>query len=127
MTRADNTHHLQRAAAARHDSALTRTRTAIQNLDRSGHPVTFSTVARAAGVSRSWLYSQSDLRDIISTLRHDNAAPGAARTPALQRATTDSLRQRLDSARHEIAHLRADNAALREQLARSLGAQRLHR
>ena len=51
-----------------------------------------------------------------------------ARTiPAAQRATTDSLRQRLDAARDEITRLRADNATLREQLARSLGDQRLHR
>ena len=47
--------------------------------------------------------------------------------PAAQRASTESLRQRLDSARDEITRLRADNAALRRQLARSLGEQRLQR
>ena len=104
MTRADNTDHLRRAAATRHDDAI----------------------ARAAAVSRSWLYNQPDLREVIGTLRQDpprSPRPGAA----AQRATTESLHQRLDTARAEIGRLRTDNALLHEQLERSLGAQRLHR
>jgi hypothetical protein len=47
--------------------------------------------------------------------------------PAAQRATNNSLRQRLDGARDEITRLRADNANLRDQLARTLGEQRTRR
>ena len=39
-------------------------------------------------------------------------------------AGTDSLRQRLDTARAEITRLRAENRPLRGQLARHLGLQR---
>jgi hypothetical protein len=76
-------------------------------------------------VSRGWLYNQTDLRDAIIGLRRDKPAPDTLLAPAAQRATSDSLRQRLDSARLEITHLRADNADLHEQLARSLGQERL--
>jgi len=126
VTRADNTDHLRRAAATRHDDAVARTRQAITEARRTGEPVTFATIARAASVSRSWLYNQPDIRDAIGTLRQDpprSPYPGAA----AQRATTDSLHQRLDTARVEIGRLRTDNALLRDQLERSLGAQRLHR
>lgn len=123
MSRADNSHHLRRAAADRNDAARDRARAVIEDLDRTGKPVTFLGVARAADVSRSWLYSQPDLHAAIVALRRPDTAP----TPFAQRASNDSLRQRLDAARQDIAGLRVDNAALREQLARSLGEQRLRR
>jgi hypothetical protein len=78
-------------------------------------------------VSRSWLYNQPDLHDVIIGLRLSGATTGAALTPHAQRASAESLRQRLDAARDDITRLRADNAALREQLARSLGEQRTRR
>ena len=62
MTRADNTHHLLRAAAQRHNRAINRARAAIDTLDRSTQAVTFSAVAHATGVSRGWLYRQDELR-----------------------------------------------------------------
>jgi hypothetical protein len=43
---------------------------------------------------------------------------------AAQRATADSLRQRLDAARAEITRLQAENRSLRQQIARQLGLQR---
>ena len=82
----------------------------------------YAAVAHAAGVSRTWLYRQDQIRDLISQLR--DQPPAAARTA--QRASTDSLRQRLDTARAEITRLRAENRSLRDQLARQLGLQRTH-
>lgn len=123
MTRADNTHHLLRAAVARHHDATVRARAALAQLDHDGQPITFAAVARAARISRSWLYNQPDLRDTITRLR---ACPGATTIPAAQRATDESLRQRVDAIRAEITKLRADNAALREQLAHKIGERRTH-
>ncbi len=126
MTRADNTHHLAKAAAERHDSARRRATVAIEHLDRCGEAVTFSGVAITAGVSRGWLYRQDDLRAAIIRLR-----PTAGRTVtagvANRRASMDSLRQRLEATRAEVAQLRAENTELREQFARSLGEQRAQR
>ena len=41
-------------------------------------PITFTAVARAAGVSRGWLYNQSDLRDTIIRLRSDRTTGDAS-------------------------------------------------
>ena len=122
MTRADNTRHLAQAAASRHQATLTKASNTIERLDRSGQPVTFSAVAAAAGVSRTWLYRNPSVRDLITRLRTEPSQP--ASTPAAQRATAESLRARLDAARQEITRLRAENATLREQAARHLGQQR---
>lgn len=126
MTQADNSHHLQRAALARHDHAVKRTRQAINDLDRTGTPITFTAIANAAGVSRSWLYTETEISEAINRLRHTTASSGPP-IPAAQRATTDSLRARLDAARDEIRHLRTENANMHEQLARTLGDRRLNR
>ena len=83
MTRADNTHHLRRAAADRHNAATDRATTALADLDRSGRPVTFTTVAETANVSRSWLYTQPALRDTITSLRTEPARPSPG-VPATQ-------------------------------------------
>ena len=122
MTRADNTHYLARAAAGRHQAALKKAVDAIEHLDRSGQPVTFSAIAATAGVSRTWLYRNPGVRDLITRLRSE--PPRAATTRPAQRATAESLRARLDAARQEISRLRAENATLREQAARHLGQQR---
>ena len=125
MSRVDNSHYLLQAAAARHHNTHHRANQAIQQLDRQGQPITFAAVAATANVSRTWLYRQDDLRQLITRLRADNSH--RARTPATQRASNASLRQRLDAARHEIAHLRDANAELRQRLEHHLGEQRARR
>jgi Family of unknown function (DUF6262) len=125
MTRADNTRFLAQAAARRHQAALANASQAIERLDRSAQPVTFSAVAAAAGVSRAWLYRNPDIRDLITRLRTEPAR--TASTRAAQRATAESLRARLDAAHEEITRLRAENAALRQQAARRIGQQRTRR
>jgi hypothetical protein len=124
VKRADNTGHLLLASAARHDSAVQRSRGAINELERLGTPITFTTLAPAARVSRGWLYNQPELRDAIIQLRRHSETTTQSTTPSTQRASTNSLRQRLDSARDEITRLRLANTTLPEQLARSLGEQR---
>jgi len=122
MNQADNTRFLVQAAARRHQAALAKASHAIEQLDRSGQPVTFSAVAAAAGVSRAWLYRNPGIRDLITRLRTQPAR--TASTRAAQRATADSLRARLDAAHQEITRLRAENTTLRQQAARHLGQQR---
>lgn len=120
MTRADNSAFLIQANARRHEAALAAAHHAISQLRREGKPVSYAAVAHAAGVSRAWLYRQDQIRDLISQLReHHHQPPAAAR-----RATGDSLRQRLDTARTEITRLRNENRSLRDQIARNLGLQR---
>jgi len=113
---------LAKANARRHQSALLAARHAIDQLCREGKTVNFGSVSRAAGVSRAWLYRQADVRESIGRLRSSVLpVPPAG---AAQRASLSSLRQRLETARGEINRLRAENSALRGQLARQLGAHR---
>ena len=129
MTRADNTLHLQQAAAARHDAATARAWAALEHLDRTSQPITVTSVAEAASVSRSWLYTQPGLLTTMTRLRDRTTGSTGQSTliPAAQRASAESLRQRLDAARTEIVDLRAKNSALHDRLARSLGDQRASR
>ena len=122
MTRADNSSFLAQANDRRHQAAVLAARHAIQELQRQGQAVNFSTVAQTAGVSRGWLYRQDQIRDLISNQKAPK--PPAARRVTAQRATADSLRQRLDAARAENTRLRAENRSLRDQIARHLGLQR---
>ena len=105
-------------AAARQRSDQTRQRAteALQRLHATGQPITFAHVARTAGVSRSWLYRQPDLRADIDRLRRVATAQ-AVPVPSPERGSTESLRQRLEAALDEITRLNADNHQLREHLA----------
>lgn len=124
---ADNTMHLIQAAAARRADTLDAARAAIRHLEQACRPITFRGVAAEAGVSRSWLYRDPEMRAEIERLRARNPTPSAPAVPVAQRTTRESFRQRLDATREEINRLRAENAGLRDQLAHSLGEQRAGR
>ena len=96
--RADNTAHLIAAASRRHELARSKAIRAIRELDAAGTTVTFESVARAAGVSRSWLYTQPDIREEVARLRDlGRRAPGTP-VPAHQRSSDTSLLRRLEAA-----------------------------
>jgi uncharacterized protein DUF6262 len=116
---------LSEAAARRHELARAKAVQALRELDRAGAPVTFAGIAKTAGVSRSWLYTQPDLSGQIRRLRENtDGAGGAGAIPAAQRATDASLRSRLAAALDRNKQLSDENARLRRQLARALGDQR---
>jgi len=116
---------LSEAASRRHELTRARAIQALRELDRAGAPVTFASVARAAGVSRSWLYTQPDISSQIRRLRQQaDGAGSAGAVPAAQRATDASLRARLTATLDRNKELADDNARLRRQLARALGDQR---
>ena len=62
---------LSEAAARRHELTRAKAIQALRELDRAGTPVTFSAVASAARISRSWLYTQPDISDQIRRLRRE--------------------------------------------------------
>jgi len=115
---------LSEAAARRHELTRSRAVQALRELDRAGVPVTFAGVAQAAGVSRSWLYTQPDISGQIRRLRQETNAAGSGGIPSAQRATNASLRARLSAALDRNKQLADENARLRRQLARALGDQR---
>lgn len=115
---------LQVAARRRHQLTRSKAIRAIRELDNSGDPVTFETVAQQADVSRSWLYTQSDLRHQIQRLRETTRRSPSPAIPASQRSSDESLLRRLEHANERIRHLTDENQRLRRQLAIALGQAR---
>lgn len=84
-------------------------------MDATGTAITFETVAREAGVSRSWLYNQADLRAELERLRAGRRPIPAARpVPDRQRASDASLLRRLEAATERNRQLEAENRELRD-------------
>ena len=122
--RADNTVYLIAAASRRHELARSKAIRAVRELDAAGATVTFESVARAAGVSRSWLYTQPDIREEVLRLRDlGRRAPGTP-VQARHRSSDASLLRRLEAATARNRELAEDNQRLRQQLARALGELR---
>ena len=122
--RADNSHHI--IAAARQRRELTRAKAiqALRTLDNNGAVITFETVARAAGVSRSWLYAQPDIRAEIERLRCTGRRAPTTPIPSRQRSSDTSLLKRLEAANQRNRSLSDENDTLRRQLAEVLGQLR---
>jgi hypothetical protein len=121
--RSDNSAHLLAAARERASQTRTRADAAIARITNKGAPVTFDSVARDAGVSRSWLYAQPDLRAEIDRLRQRTPAKTAPAPPP-QHASDASLLRRLEAAADRIRRLEQDNRDLKAALERALGQNR---
>jgi hypothetical protein len=122
--RPDNSAAIIAAARQRHELTRSKAIRALRELAASGTPITFDGVARAATVSRSWLYAQPDIRAEIEHLRQaTRQAPNPA-IPAAQRASTASLHARLQATLERNRTLAEENQRLRRQLAQALGQQR---
>ena len=122
---ADNSRHVIAAARRRAEQTRQRAIAALRRMDATGQRITFDAVAREAGVSRSWLYAQDDLRAQIERLRQRHpAAPPAPVPPQHQRASDSSLLRRLEAGHQPHPLLEADNQQLRDALARTLGERR---
>jgi hypothetical protein len=115
---------LAAAAARRHELTRAKAIQTLRELDRAGTPVTFASVAAAAAVSRSWLYSQPDIRAEIERLRQATCRSPSPPIPAGQRASDSSLRTRLEAALERNRALSEDNQRLKRQLGLALGQRR---
>ena len=112
--RHDNSHHLLAAAQRRRADTLERARKALHELGETGERSTVTQIAAHAGVSRSWLYAQPQLRDQLRRLTVSETAESApART---ERGSDASLRQRLTLAHERIRELDDENRQLRNQI-----------
>jgi hypothetical protein len=122
--RADNSHHVIAAARRRSQQAQQQAAAALRRLDSAGHTISFDTVAKEAGVSRSWLYTQPHLRAEIERLRQRQRSSPGRIVPDRQRASDPSLRARLTAAHERIRELQAENRRLRTALAEAIGVNR---
>ncbi|MEV6012476.1 DUF6262 family protein [Streptomyces sp. NPDC051976] len=121
----DNSHLIIAAAQQRALATRRRATAALRRMDATGIAITFETVAREAGVSRSWLYNHPDLKAEIERLRaRRRSIPAARPVPDRQRASDASLLRRLEAATERNRQLEAENRESREALALALGERR---
>lgn len=114
--RAKRIERLHAAARRRHDAAEERTLLALRSMESAGTPVTFTAVAAAAQVSRSWLYKTLTMRWQIDALR-DAGRVTRVPIPTRQRTAAPSLLRRLEAAHARNQRLEREVAELREQVA----------
>lgn len=119
----DRSDHLVEHARRRSADARRRVRDAIRQLDRAGEPVTFVAVARAASVSRAWLYRATELRSEIERLRRKRPTSPTP-LPAAQRASPESNQRRIEALLDANRALREENRVLNDRLASLLGEHR---
>ena len=118
--RADNTEFLQKAAAVRSERTRRKAIETLDRLQRDGAPLTVAGLARAAGVARSWIYTQPDLLARITTERPDTRPETTDRTGA----SDESWQRRIELAHQRIKQLSEENRQLRDQLAIAHGQRR---
>ncbi|MGN2636533.1 DUF6262 family protein [Nocardia takedensis] len=112
MPPADNTRHLLEATQRRREDARRRAEAAITSAARhESRAVTVAGIAKTAGVSRSWLYTQPDLVDAIDALRRRETVNSNT-----NRASAESLRTRLEASDKRNKQLRRQITQLTEQL-----------
>jgi hypothetical protein len=109
--------------ARRRDSRDKRGRvlTAIESMLQAGEPVTFTAVAREAGVS-TWLVYADGVREHIELARNRQAQePGQPQGKAV--APAAGLRIEMELVREENARLRVECARLKAAVQRNLGQE----
>jgi len=106
----------------RRDDSMRRRQRVIAVLDKAaadGEPVSTSSIARAAGVDRTFLYRHRDLLEKIHALQADSAVgTGSGTGPAVTRA---SLQADLLAAHERAARLNARVQHLEKRLSQALG------
>jgi hypothetical protein len=120
---ADNTRHVVAAAARRKADARRRVLEVLTGARADGLALTASQIARAAAVSRAYLYSQPDLLSAVRELSAGNTRrpPGIE---AAQRATPTSLLTRIEALTTRNRKLRQENQELRRRLELAYGQLR---
>jgi hypothetical protein len=127
MPPADNSRFLIEATRRRHTEARERSERAIAAAASGTSESTVVAISQAAGVSRSWLYTQPDLLAAIAQLR----TRGSARRSTVRPASDDSIRRRLETAlarnkelRRQVDELTGQLEAVHGELrrARAIGA-----
>jgi len=124
--RADNSSHLIEAAQQRRLQCIARVRTALDDMERDGGPVTIAGVAARAKVSRTFLYddAQAPLLERLRAIASAQPSSGRPALPENQRVSTKSHETIVRTLRAANRKLRQDNARRANELAVALGQLR---
>lgn len=118
--RADNSKHLQVAAASRQAQTRRRAFETLARVASDNQSVTVAGFARQAGVSRAWVYSQPE---VLAQLKEVTEARPTSSSMG-QPASDASLRRRLEVAHARNKALEIQVRELRTELSVLLGERR---
>lgn len=102
---------LKGATERKRQEALDKTNQAINILVKKGNPITFTSVAKEAGVSTAYLYKYDDLKKRIQQLQQQQQ--GQAKSQSPQIASDKSKQVMLNQLRERVRQLEVDNRELR--------------
>lgn len=109
-------------AKLRKEQKSKRVEEAITHLPREHQAVNFNAVAKAAGVSKAYLYTQPHFRDRIEALRHQQPEQRVRERVARSSGKTDAGKDLVIFAKERrIKELEEENRKLKEQLKAALG------
>jgi hypothetical protein len=66
---------LQKATKNKQEQTIARALTALDSMQKNNSPISFQSVAEFASVSKTWLYSNQELRHKIEQLRDKSGTP----------------------------------------------------
>jgi intracellular sulfur oxidation DsrE/DsrF family protein len=116
-----NTAGITAHAQSRKEQKRTSVENAIAALLREQKPVNFNTVAKAAAVSKAYLYSQPDLRERIEALRQQGVEQMVRERVTRSTGKTDASRDLVILAKdRRIKALEEENRKLKQQLKMAL-------
>lgn len=106
---------LKGATERKRQSALDKTNQAINILVKKGNSITFTSVAKEAGVSTAYLYKYDELKKRIQQLQQQQQAQPKSQSPQI--ASDKSKQVILNQLRERIKKLETENRDLRDQTA----------
>ncbi len=113
----DNSNHLREAARRKHEECLSRVNAAIREADRLRQPVTVQGVAKAAGVSPSWIYTQPAIYEAVRSRRSEADHRSTTRIPGAEGSGRASQQKRIELLVSRLKQTTEDNQRLRSELA----------
>lgn len=117
-----DTSGLMAHAKSRKEAKLKQVNEAITTLLHKHQVVNFNTVAKAAGVSKVYLYSQPLLRERIEALRQQEQTHALRQQMTSPQGKTDASKDLVILAKdRRIKELEAENRRLKEELKGALG------
>lgn len=116
MTHKRNTSGLASSAASKKEATLKKTQAAISELLKANDLINFNTVAEKAGVSKAWLYRETDIADRIKRLRDQQAGQEPKAYREAQRASDASKSALVTTLKARVKELESENRDLKKQL-----------
>lgn len=113
--------HLLQAAKQRHEDVMRRATEALQQMAKAGETITFTSVARRAGVSTDFLYNTPTLRSMITELRGGQPAPTSSAPKGNNPSSTSAIRALSTQLKEQRRRHRDEIEALQKALAAAHG------